>query len=242
MFDIKNAMEAAKAAKEAAEAAPNFVFAYRDENESDAAELYILQQIGEDFFSEGVQSQDVINFLNNNRERDVRVVINSPGGLVYEGLAIYNALKSHAGFVRVEIVGQAYSAASFIAMAGDHIAIHEAADIGIHLAHGMYAGNQYGFHAIGDYLETIDEHLTGIYEARTGQSREDIRAQLLGKDQGVTGSVMRASQALELGYVDEIIANKHKKKKYAKKANAVAKKRIAAQHALQILKLKERCA
>lgn len=236
MFDIQNAPDAIKAD---AEAQAGFSLAFRNEAQSDAAELYILEQIGEDFFSEGVNAQDVVGFLNSNQDRDIRVVINSPGGSVYDGLTIYNALKSHAGEVRVEIVGQAYSAASFVAMAGDHIAIHQAADIGIHQAHVVYGGNSHGMRAIANYLETIDEHLVDIYQSRTGQTRETIESQMEGEDKGVLGTLMSATQAKELGYVDEIIENKKKKKQYAMKTEAVAKKRIAAHHKLQLEKLRK---
>lgn len=239
MFDITNAPEPIKAD---AAVAPGLAMALKNQAESDAAELYILDQIGEDWMSDGITAQDVVAFLNSNQDRDIRVVINSPGGSVYDGLTMYNALKSHAGEVRVEIVGQAYSAASFVAMAGDHIAIHQAADIGIHQAHVVYAGNANGMRAIASYLETIDEHLVDIYEARTGQARDVIASQMEGEDKGVLGTLMSATEAKELGYVDEIIENKKKKKQYASvdQTAKTAKKRIAATHAIELAKLRSK--
>jgi len=237
MFDIKNAPSELKAQSGMQ---PGFGFAISNLNDPDeTADLYILEQIGEDWMEEGVTAQEVVSFLRMNAERDVRVVINSPGGSVYDGLTMYNALKSHAGQVRVEIVGQAYSSASFVAMAGDHIAIHEAADLGIHQAHVVYAGNSHGMRAIAAYLETIDEHLVDIYQSRTGQSRELIRDQMEGDDKGVLGTLMSASEAYELGYVDEIIENKKRKKSYAKSSHVIAKKRIAAEHRLFLQKISD---
>ncbi|WP_034085582.1 head maturation protease, ClpP-related, partial [Pseudomonas aeruginosa] len=99
---------------------------------------------------------------------DVTVNINSPGGDVFEGLAIYNLLREHKGKVTVNIIGLAASAASFIAMAGDEIRIGRAAFLMIHNAWLIAMGNRNDLREIADWLEPFDMTLADIYAQRTG--------------------------------------------------------------------------
>ncbi|HCF5801664.1 TPA: Clp protease ClpP, partial [Pseudomonas aeruginosa] len=93
---------------------------------------------------------------------DVTVNINSPGGDVFEGLAIYNLLREHKGKVSVNIIGLAASAASFIAMAGDEIRIGRAAFLMIHNAWLIAMGNRNDLREIADWLEPFDMTLADI--------------------------------------------------------------------------------
>lgn len=185
-------------------------------NEGESAELLIMDQIGESWDGEGVSADSVVTFLNANQDKTVSVRINSPGGLVYDGLVIYNALASHPQDVTVTIEGLAYSAASFIAMAGDTIRMHEASDIGIHRASGVSVGNSRTMLAVADWLDSIDEHLVDIYTARTGQEPSQIEEWLDGRDDG---TLFSAKEAVKHGFADELIPlNKGKHRKEAKQA------------------------
>ncbi len=179
------------------------------ESDSEPAELLIMDQIGEDFFGDGVSPQNVIGFLNNNKGRPVNVRINSPGGLVYDGLVMYNNLLAHDGEVTATIEGLAYSAASFLAMAADKIRMYEASDIGIHYAWGGGIGNKEVLRDAANWLESIDDHLLNIFESRTGQDRNQL-AEWMGGD--VDGTLFSARDAVEYGFADEVIGTPKKKK------------------------------
>lgn len=99
---------------------------------------------------------------------DVVLKINSPGGSVFDGIAIYNDLKAHKGNVRVEITGIAASIASIIAMAGDEIAIADNAMMMIHNAWTVAIGNAEELTAQADVLSKIDGALALTYASRKG--------------------------------------------------------------------------
>ena len=110
--------------------------------------------IGEDFWTgEGVTVKRIDAALRKIGNRDVVVNINSPGGDVFEGIAIYNRLREHPAQVHVRVLGLAASAASIIAMAGDKIEVGEAAFIMIHNAWVMAVGNRHDMAEVAAFLE-----------------------------------------------------------------------------------------
>lgn len=171
-------------------------------NQADSAELLIMDQIGEDSYGDGVSATSVVDFLKTNRKKPIHVRINSGGGDAYCGLVIFNALASHNATVTVTIEGLAYSAASFIAMAGDRIRMYRASDFGIHRASIVAWGNKRAMQSVTDWLSTIDEHLIDIYQAKTGQTRDQIEKWLDGVSDG---TVFSATQCKEHGFCDEIL-------------------------------------
>jgi HK97 family phage portal protein len=92
-----------------------------------ASTITILEPIGVDFFGNGVTAKRIAAALRAIGNQPVTVMINSPGGDFFEGLAIYNLLREHPKAVTVQVIGIAASAASVIAMAGDDIQIGKAA-------------------------------------------------------------------------------------------------------------------
>lgn len=185
-------------------------------NESEESiEMAIFDRIGENpFTGEGVKAKDVVDMLSTNRNKAVNVRINSFGGDVYDGFVIYNALSSHTAGVTVTIEGIAFSAASFIAMAGEKVRMFKTSDFGIHESATVAFGNKREMRSAMDWLTTIDEHLVDIYAARTGKGRKQIENWLQGESDG---TVFSAQQAVEYGFADEIIEPKAGKKDAAKK-------------------------
>jgi len=117
--------------------------------------------------------------LKNAGGKDVTVRINSPGGLISEGVAIYNQLKSYARKVRVVVDGMAGSIASVIALAGSEIIMGDGSMMFIHMPlMGMTWGNAEQLRKQADDLDKFGETLIDIYEKRTGMSREDILAMM----------------------------------------------------------------
>lgn len=130
---------------------------------------------------------------------DIVLRINSPGGDVFDGIAIYNDLVRHAGHVRVEIVGLAASAASLIAMAADEIAIADNAFVMIHRAWTGTLGNEEDHAASAELLRGIDRAMAATYVARTGQLLPAVR-QLMDAETWFGGQA-----AVDAGLADELL-------------------------------------
>jgi len=206
----------------------------RNASGGEPAELLIMEQIGEDWFGDGVSASSVVGFLAENKAAPVNVRINSPGGLVYDGLTIFNALKSHGQPVTVTIEGLAFSAASFIAMAGDRVVMHEASHIGIHRSMAGGVGNKRFFDGLGEWLDQIDNTLTSIYAAKTGASSVQINEWLDGVDDG---TLFSAQEALEYGFADEVIPLSESAENRVKKAATDCTNRIMASHKARLARL-----
>lgn len=137
---------------------------------------------------------------------DLTVVINSPGGDVFAGLAIYNALVNHNGNVTVRVDGLAASIASVIAMAGDKIIMSPGSMIMIHRPSVYAAGTVDDMEKAKDVLLKIEEGIIPIYAKRTGLSDEKI-TELLEAE-----TWMLADKAVELGFADEVSEAPEKQK------------------------------
>lgn len=161
-------------------------------------EIEIFDVIGEDLFDAGFTSRDVSRALSQAGGRDIVVRINSPGGDMFEGISIYNLLKSYAGRVRVEIVGIAASAASIIAMAGDEIVMHDGTFLMIHNAWGLVVGNKHDFQRASEIFDQFDASLVEIYTSRAGGSvtRDEVIAMMDAE------TFLDARQAIEAGLAD----------------------------------------
>ncbi|MBK5927374.1 head maturation protease, ClpP-related [Rhodobaculum claviforme] len=102
--------------------------------------------------------------------------LNSPGGSVFDAVAIHNALKRHEGTVTVWIDGIAASAASYVAMAGDEIVMPENAFLMIHDPAGLVMGTADDMRAMAEALDKVKGSLVAGYAGRSGRSAEDIAA------------------------------------------------------------------
>jgi ATP-dependent Clp endopeptidase proteolytic subunit ClpP len=130
----------------------------------------------------------------------VTLYINSEGGDIFEGLAIYNEMLAYSGEITVRVMSIAGSAASIIAMGGDRIEMAPNAQMMIHQAWVGAQGNADELEALIPTLRQIDTALVETYVARTGQPEEAIR-QMLSRD-----TYMSAQKCVELGFADEIIS------------------------------------
>lgn len=139
---------------------------YRITNRADpaTADVYIYDEIG--YY--GVTASDFTKEIMDLTAETIELKINSPGGEVFDGVAIYNALKDHPATVNVTIDGLAASAASFIAMAGDHIKMSRGSEMMIHEAHGMCIGNAADMTALAERLDRIGDKIANFYAERAG--------------------------------------------------------------------------
>lgn len=162
--------------------------------------INVYDVIGTDYWTgEGVTAKRVAAMLRTLGAGPVTVNINSPGGDMFEGLAIYNLLREHKGVVTVKVVGMAASAASIIAMAGDTVQIARAGFLMVHNSWIVTMGNRHDLRATADWLEPFDSAMAGIYATRSG---EDIKAiqQLLDAETYISGQ-----DAIDRGFADELL-------------------------------------
>lgn len=136
--------------------------------------------------------------LNLSADSTVNVHINSPGGDVYDGLAIYQTLKASPATVAVYIDGLAASAASFIAMAGDTIEMGRNARMMIHDASSITYGNQQDHLDTAAWLGEESDNLADIYAQRAGGTAEEWRATMRAE------KWYSSQQALAAGLIDSI--------------------------------------
>ncbi len=124
--------------------------------------------------------------------------INSPGGSVFDAVAIYNAIKRHSGTVTVWIDGIAASAASYIAMAGDEVVMPENAFLMIHDPSGMVMGTAGDMRAMAEALDKIKNSLLQGYAAKSGRSEAEIAPLMTAE------TWLDATEALDIGFADRI--------------------------------------
>lgn len=165
--------------------------------EADGNTISVYDVIGEDPWSgEGITARRVAGALRAVGKKPVTVNVNSPGGDMFEGLAIYNLLREHPDQVTVRVMGLAASAASIIAMAGDRIEMGLGSMLMIHNSWGLVMGNQNDMREAADTFAEFDAAMADIYAARTGGSVDDIAAMMDAE------TWLRAERAIEAGFAD----------------------------------------
>ncbi len=143
-----------------------------------SAEVFIMGDIGESWWGESVAAVDFVKEIAALDVSALTVRINSYGGSVSDGLAIYNALRRHKATVTTAIDGVAMSIASLIAMAGDEVEMAENAILMIHAPWGGLYGNSKEMRDYADVLDKMAGAMATSYAARSGKSIEDMLALL----------------------------------------------------------------
>ena len=166
---------------------------------SEPATLQIFDQIGEDWFGgSGISAKAFSQALQDVGQGPLVIEINSPGGNVWDGLAIYNMLRGRQAPVTTRVVGIAASIASIIALAGDTVEIADAALFMIHDPSGMVAGTSEEMRKMADALDQHAEVLAGIYSKVTGRPTSQIRAAM--KEE----TWFTAQEAIQFGLADKM--------------------------------------
>ncbi|EPI26153.1 endopeptidase Clp [Enterococcus faecium LA4B-2] len=129
---------------------------------------------------------------------DIVIKLNSPGGDVFEGIEIYNYLKTHASKITVEVTGLAASAATFILMAADEATMNIGTSVMIHEASTFAWGNKQEIQKTMNALETIDDSILSIYADKTGQSTEQLK-EWMNEEKWFT-----ADEAVKFGFADSV--------------------------------------
>jgi len=162
---------------------------------ADEAELFLYDEIG----GWGTLAEDFIAELKQVTAPKLRVRVSSPGGSVFEGIALSNALRAHPAEVTVQVDGIAASIASVIAMAGDRVVIQPQAMIMVHEAAGGCLGNAKDMQDMADLLDKISDNIAGAYAEKAGGDVAEWR-QVMQKETWFT-----AEEAVEAGLADEMM-------------------------------------
>ena len=147
---------------------------------------------------DGLRAVDVVAALAESADDPLLVRINSIGGAAYEGLAIYDALRSSGRHIIVRVDAIAASIASIIAMAGKEIVMAEDASMMIHNPYTIAMRDAAGFDKAADDLRIIQGQLAAIYSRRTGLPIAKIETMMAAE------TVMTAAECVRLGFADRV--------------------------------------
>lgn len=165
------------------------------------ATVRIFDHLGTDFFGHNGTTarafRDQVDALGKDLET-LHVHINSPGGNVFDGLAVYNYLVRHRAQVVVHIDGIAASIASVIAMAGSRIVMPANAAMFIHNPLTFAGGDAAAFRKTADELDVIRHTIVSAYKSRVTIDREEVE-RLMDAE-----TLLTAEQAVKWGFADEI--------------------------------------
>jgi ATP-dependent protease ClpP protease subunit len=156
--------------------------------------LYIYGDIG----SWGITAAQCVDELSEIDAPVIDLYINSPGGEVFDGLAIYNALRSHPAKVMCRVDALAASIASVIAMAGDHVTMSPGSQMMIHDANGAVCGEPAELRKYADFLDAQSDNIAGIYAERAGGTVRQWRARMQAE------TWYFADEAVAAGLADEV--------------------------------------
>ena len=165
-----------------------------------SVEIFIYGDIGDSWDDESTTAAQFVKDLAALDTTDITLRINSPGGSVTDGLAIYNALKRHPAKVTTEIDGIAASISSLIAMAGDTVNMASNALFMIHAPWGFSMGNATDMRDMADTMDKFASAMAEAYADGTGEPAGEFMALMEdGKDHWFT-----AAEAEAAGYVNQV--------------------------------------
>ena len=172
---------------------------YRFKNEAEAVNIQIYDEIsGDDWWGDVVTAKAINDEIAQANGKPLNIHINSYGGEVFEGFAIYNNLKNYAGRKVVYVDGIAASIASVIAMAGDEIYMNKASMLMIHNASGVAYGNAEEMKKVVNALEQINEVIRDVYKNRSNLDDEQLK-QFMDNETYFT-----PQEAVQYGFADGI--------------------------------------
>ena len=165
----------------------------------DTAEISIFGDIGNSFWNDGISPETFKKDFDAIKDsKAIKVLINSPGGNVFDGITIYNIINDVREKVSVEVMGMAASAASIIALAGSTVTMRTGSFFMIHHARTFASGPAAELRKVADTLDTVSNELVNIYVKHS-----DLDAKAI-KDYMDEEKWFTASEALESGFADEV--------------------------------------
>ncbi len=187
----------------------------KNKADPNAADIYFYNDIQEDgvsFFGEEIKSETSANNLKNKLDElgsisQLNIHINSKGGSVFEGIAIYSQLKQHSAHKTVYVDGVAASIASVIAMAGDEVIMSDAAMMMIHAAWTIAMGNADDLRKEADNLDKMTESIKQAYLNKPNiKISEEKLNEMINSE-----TWLNAKECIEYGFADKILGETDKK-------------------------------
>lgn len=170
--------------------------AAQTEGGTSTPEVLIYDEI-DSFF--GVAAADLVRELAEIDAPEILVRVNSPGGDVFDGIAIMNALRGHSANVVVQVDGLAASAASVVAMGGDEIVMNKGSQMMLHNAWALCVGDSADMKKSADMLERQNVNLANIYAAKAGGTQDEWLS-VMAEETWLT-----ADEAVEAGLADRVM-------------------------------------
>ena len=162
---------------------------------NDQAEILVYDVIGWPYNDAG----DLVRYVNSLGDKDILVRLNTPGGDVFDGMAIFNSLANHKGKVTIRIEALAASMGSVLAMAGKEIQAYFNTMMMIHDPWIYTAGNQYELREMADLLEKISGNMLDVYAGRSKIGKREMK-EIMKAETWYT-----AKEAKEKGFIDTIL-------------------------------------
>lgn len=150
----------------------------------------------------GITAEEIGAALADVTAPELEVQISSPGGDVFSGIAIYNALRAHPARIVTRVDGMAASIASVIVQAGDRRIMLSGSQMMVHEAWGIGIGTSGDLRELADILDKQTDVIAGIYHERSGRSKSLIRSLLKAE------TWMTADEAVKQGFADELVKPK----------------------------------
>jgi len=175
----------------------NKAVGYRIENKADETTMYLYDEIG----YWGVSAQQFVKDLDAVKSKTLHLRINSPGGSVFDGTSMYNALRQHPASVIVHIDGLAASIASIIALAGNEIRMSENAFFMIHEPWSMVVGSSEDMRKEAELLDKVRGMIAATYMKKSGKEEKEI-LELMADETWMT-----SEEAVAMGFVDAVDAD-----------------------------------
>lgn len=170
-------------------------YSIRNAAEADTTEVFLYESIGGWF---GVDASQFVAELNAITTPNIKMRINSPGGSVFDSIAIYNALVAHPSYIHVCVDSLAASGASIIAMGGDRVTMMVGSQLMIHDAAGVEMGDARMMREMADFLDAQSQNIASIYAHHMGGDVNDVRDMMLAE------TWMFAEEAVTLGFATDV--------------------------------------
>jgi ATP-dependent protease ClpP protease subunit len=161
------------------------------------AKIFIFDDIGQNWWGEGISSKEFIEEINALDVDEIDLLINSWGGYVHDGYAIYNGLADHPATINVKIYGVAASIASLIAMAGNTVEMPENSMMFIHNPFGGIIGTAEDMRSEADGLDKMKNSIVAAYKTRAKIESDEI-SDMMDKSTWIS-----ADEAVEMGFADK---------------------------------------
>ena len=171
-------------------------YSIANKHSPDVVDVYLYDEIG----SLGTTAADFVSELSEIKTAEIVVHISSQGGNVFDGIAIYNALRTHSSPVTTKVDALAASIAAVIAQAGDRRMMVTGSQMMIHEAHGLGLGSADDMRDFVDLLDKLTDNIAGIYAERAGGTGKKAHFLSLMKDE----TWMNPVEALKEGLIDDI--------------------------------------